>query len=848
MTPHAGYSYRFCDDGLPPTGGATANPAGTSAVEVPAAYEGFAGLPEKAPEGLSVPGADPDGNIALDVDISVPDVAAPAGGFPLLVFMHGCCSGNKTSWEATSFDTAGERWHYSNAWYAARGYVVINYTSRGFHNGESNGSRGSTGETQLDSRRFEINDFQHLAGQVADDPFFDVNPEKVVVTGGSYGGGFSWMAATDPIWESPGGLEMKLAAAAPKYGWTDLVYSLVPTGKHGQLPGALPAFDGSDSSLPIGVPKKSILAALYDSGKTGIPPGSAHATFSTAIDEAFACLQSTDPYETNPLCATTISDTLPEFINDRSAYYQDNWFTLMASEPAFRTPVFNAATFTDPLFTPVENRRMANRLLATVPDYPIQQYFGDYQHFVQNKAKEWGDICGGDRHVCGFADYPGGDLNATPAGHARTGVTTRLNRFIDHYAQPPGNPSQPAPQFDVTASLQVCPQNAGSQPADEPGDTYTAGSFEALTSGTLQLDMSGNQTTTNDAAPNPHAANAEPVANSVLNGGRCPAESSSSLAGPGVAVYTSEPLARSYTMLGATSVAIDYSATTAEGLQLNARLYDVFPDGSSVMVDRGVRRVENASGTVTYELHGNGWRFPAGHRVRIEIAQDDDPFLRASTVPSVTTISHVTLRIPVREETAYPRPRGATPLRVPLVVAYKPCTAPNRAHAAPLAFDSCSPPQQSSAQLTVGTPDANGQAPHLVGSIRYAVQPGDPATTADEANVVIDVKIDDVRRRSDLADYTGEVLANHTLRITDRHNGSGQNEPGTMVEHDFPVLTPCHGTADPARGADCSVTTTANSIVPGAIKEGKRTIWQLGQVNVLDGQSDLFLTQGVFIP
>ena len=58
------------------------------------------------------------------------------------------------------------------------------------------------------------------------------------------------------------------------------------------------------------------------------------------------------------------------------------------------------ARFTDPLFTSVESLRMSNRLLSVVPDYPIQQYFGDYEHFVQNKAKEWGDICGADHHVC----------------------------------------------------------------------------------------------------------------------------------------------------------------------------------------------------------------------------------------------------------------------------------------------------------------------------------------------------------------------------------------------------------------------------------------------------------------
>ena len=857
QNPHAGYSYQFCDDGLPPSGGTTPNPAGTAAVEVPARYDGWDGLPDKAPDANLEPGADPDGNIALDVDISVPTGTPPAGGYPLIAFMHGCCSGSKTSWEATSFDTAGERWHYSNAWFASRGYVVVNYTSRGFHNGENNGSRGSTGQTQLQSKRYEVNDLQHLLGQVADDSFFNVDPQRVVITGGSYGGGLSWMATTDPIWQSPNGLDMKIAATAPKYGWTDLVYSLVPTGKHFQLPGALPAFDGSDSSTPIGVPKKTILAALYDSGKTGIPPGSAHATFSPQVDQAFLCLQSTDPYESNPACTTTISDTLPEVSSDRSAYDQNDFVARIASDPDSRTPVFNAATFTDPLFTPVENRRMANRLLQTVPSYPIQQYYGDYQHFVQNKAKEWGDICGADRHVCRFADYPAGDVNAAPAGLARTGVTTRLNRFIDHYAAPRGNPAQPPPAFDVTASLQVCPENADGRPADEPGDTYTAGSFETLTSGTLQLDMDGDQVTTNDASPNAHAANAEPVANSVVNGGRCPVESSSSQAGPGVAVYDSEPLAQSWTMIGATSVTLDYSATNAQGLQLNARLYDVFPDGTAVMVDRGVRRVASTSGPLTYQLHGNGWRFAAGHKVRIEVAQDDDPFLRASTVPSSATINHVTLRIPVREETSYVRPKGATPLRVSLVPAYTACTAPNRVHGPPLAFDSCNPPQPDSSRLTVGSPDANGFQSRASSYVRYDVRPGDPATPADEADVGIVIRINDVRRQADLADYTGEVLVNQTLRITDRYNGDAQNEAGTMVEYDFPVFPPCSATADPGEGSTCNLTTSADARVPGAVKEGKRTIWQLGEIRVFDGgedgfpstfPNDVFLRQGVFVP
>ena len=58
----------------------------------------------------------------------------------------------------------------------------------------------------------------------------------------------------------------------------------------------------------------------------------------------------------------------------------------------------------------------------------------------------------------------------------------------------------------------------------------------------------------------------------------------------------------------------------------------------------------------------------------------------------------------------YPRPKAATPIYASLVPAYTPCATPNRVHAAPLNYGSCSPTTQSSGQLTVGTMDANGQA------------------------------------------------------------------------------------------------------------------------------------------
>jgi hypothetical protein len=192
------------------------------------------------------------------------------------------------------------------------------------------------------------------------------------------------------------------------------------------------------------------------------------------------------------------------------------------------------------------------------------------------------------------------------------------------------------------------------------------------------------------------------------------------------------------------------------------------------------------------------------------------------------------------------------------VPAYQPCTAPNRQHGAPLAVDSCSPPRQVSSELTVGTLDANGQAANSVGSVRYDVMPGDETTPADEADVAIAVSLTDVRKASDLSDYTGELRADASVRLTDRLNGPGANEPGTTEDFQFPVTVPCAATPAGGIGGTCSVSTTFDAVMPGSAPEGKRANWQLGTIEVFDGGPDglastasgdaLFADQGVFTP
>jgi predicted NUDIX family NTP pyrophosphohydrolase len=202
------------------------------------------------------------------------------------------------------------------------------------------------------------------------------------------------------------------------------------------------------------------------------------------------------------------------------------------------------------------------------------------------------------------------------------------------------------------------------------------------------------------------------------------------------------------------------------------------------------------------------------------------------------------------------RPRGASPLRAALVLAYSPCTSADRTHGPPLAFPSCNPPEQTSAELTVGTADANGPAANSIGSVRVSTLAGDPSTPADEADMRIATSITDVRRRVDLEDYEGEVQVVLTARLTDRL--AAGNEPQTTEDFPFRVTVPCAATGAGTIGSACALTTTADSLVPGAVPEGKRSVWALDAVEVTDGGADsdadtlagnaLFATQGLFIP
>jgi hypothetical protein len=238
----------------------------------------------------------------------------------------------------------------------------------------------------------------------------------------------------------------------------------------------------------------------------------------------------------------------------------------------------------------------------------------------------------------------------------------------------------------------------------------------------------------------------------------------------------------------------------------------------------------------------------------------------------------------------HPRPRGATPLKASLAVAYRQCDdsfpnggGPNRQHGGSLNVLSCNPPLQRSNWVTVGTGDAwPGTTPNLVGSIRFDVKASSPENVIIRASVT-DVRCDDSTAcgaengapdpRASLSDYTGGLTAVTVVRSTDHYNkpipGSATasstsfpienaNDPATLQDLVQPIPMTCAETpTDTTIGSTCTFDTTMSATML-AVPDGKRQNLELRTIEVQDGGLDgdpstndgqqVFLTQGLFVP
>jgi hypothetical protein len=221
-------------------------------------------------------------------------------------------------------------------------------------------------------------------------------------------------------------------------------------------------------------------------------------------------------------------------------------------------------------------------------------------------------------------------------------------------------------------------------------------------------------------------------------------------------------------------------------------------------------------------------------------------------------------------QATHTRPKGATPARMSLVPAYAVCAAPNRTHGPPLSFASCNPPTQTSAQATVGTPDAFGGAANSTSFLllRVIVDP----LCCDNNDVLINVGLNDVRcvpagarcgtaNDPGPADYSGEIRFWFPFRLTDHFNATapgGGSDTATVQDFTIENSWACVQSGSTSIGSTCNLFTSLQATIPSSVETGKRQVWELAAVRIYDGGADgdgdtaadntVFARPGIFVP
>jgi hypothetical protein len=559
----------------------------------------------------------------VDADLTLPAGKAPAGGkHPLVILLHGF-SGDKHDWESTN-DMAdnGDKWHWNSHWFATRGAYVLTYTARGFRSDAASAawqpatpagtSAGlPSGTIQLKSKDAEIRDTQWLAALAAA-TFSDLDPERVVVSGNSYGGGESWLQSTQPDWTFPRTVDpklpvLRLKVAVPKYGWTDLGYALAPHGRDDPYA----AHTGTAGEQPLGVVKDSYVNGFYALGTTdGIfetgtrtPPTAAGEGPISVPAWRARLVEAGEPYDANGVEDPLVAQARRGLTEFRGAYYQ-------SPPTGRRVAVLSIQGWTDDLVPAVESTREFERLRAIDPRWPVSLAFADVGHpRARNKPGTWQWL--NDR--------------------ANAFVTANLDR-----AQPGGT---------VVSEATTCD--------DGTGPRISAGTPRALGPQLRTFPLADGALAPGSGAGDPDGAATDPVAGSL--GGNAPEHCRESLAPtfPGRYTQLTEPLAAPLEVAGLGEVRLHYALAPAAPTAIAARVWDVDPDGTARLLTRGVRRLDPpaydaAEGDARLGLFGNHWRVPAGHRLRVDLAHNDAPMFRPPNAQPAITLADVRLVLPTR--------------------------------------------------------------------------------------------------------------------------------------------------------------------------------------------------------
>lgn len=608
----------------------------------------------------------------LDVDVTEPTNNAGGQRHPLMVMFHGF-GNNKHEWESTTDDGDGaDKYHWNSHWFAEHGYYVLTYTARGFTDqgptraDEPNTPAGTdpnchpptvpapgaspagsdcvpSGTIRVKNKDVEIRDSQYLAALTAS-AFPDIDPNQVAVSGGSYGGGESWLQAADPDWTFPNSVNpalpvLHLQVAVPKYGWTDLLYSLAPNGHPGVLPGdpiyssSQGAPDAHGEGNPFGVGKQSYVAGLYALGQTTgtfeegtapTPVKPAPCTLPEPYTAWLTRVSGGEPYDAgrgadDPVIAQIRQD----FSDCHSAYYQPGWSAQQKS--GHETAIFSIQGWTDDLFEPIESFRMFKYLKTLDPQWPVAVAVADVGHSrAQNKPDTWQRL------------------------------NNQANQFLN--AQIIGSHQQ---QTTVFSESTLCPNNPDPGTDTTAAQQLTATTPEGLSSGDLTVTGPAGATVNPLSAADPDNLGTDPVLGSSLPPQIQPSpacRTSTTPASPGRYTAISTPIPNDTTYVGLGSVQVPYALDGATTATLNARVWDIpAAGGPALLVTRGTYRIDTApgydppAGTLRLPLYGNQWPFRPGDKIRLDLTQVDTGTFRPDNQPSTITFNAPTLDLPTRQ-------------------------------------------------------------------------------------------------------------------------------------------------------------------------------------------------------
>jgi ABC-2 type transport system ATP-binding protein len=500
--------------------------------------------------------------VGLAATVYTPSGTPPSGGWPAVVMMHGW-GGNRSEFNGIA------------PLFASHGFVVLTFDARGF--GQSGGQTGLAGSRDI------LDVYQMMMWLIQDQ---GVSPNRIGLTGISYGAGRSILAAADDSSSSfndptlfgtlRGGLPPKVAAIAPIAGWTNLEYALYPNR----------------------VMKMSFDTGLYAVGanpaSNNYPP-----TLTEWMAEGITGLNTQD--FANGLEARSVTST-------------PAWQSLA------ETPMYAFQAWKDELF-------------------PAEQVVPLFEGAAENPSSSLynSTAAGADRLYLGSFGHAGATFGANEGEY----IFEQVLYFMEQQLQHETTPLSTQPRVGVSpetwnGSSSVDYYSRYPVPGALTDTKYLSGTQLASTPPTSDLPNVLVNNPTDGSFADPNLVPPLPLDSLTQTAG--------STVGSPSAVQFSMPLSQNYHLQGEPEVTLYLQSATPTD-EVTARLYDYSPtSGTWTFVTRGATEAGNLSLTdatkVGFNLYSANHVFPAGDKLVLEISPSDAPFFKPDATAFSLILQH----------------------------------------------------------------------------------------------------------------------------------------------------------------------------------------------------------------